>query len=338
MTPAMKQAIRLMNGYRIYQMVVAACRLNLPDLLAAGPKSLEELAAATGTKTLSLHRYLKGMVAWGVFGQDADGRYSRTEISDVFRADRPGLRNLSLMLSGEAATWSELVHVLRTGEPAFDKVHGMSRWEKLAQEPEEAARFNAAMVETTSRVARDFVAVYDCAAARTVVDVGGGSGQLLATVLQANPQAEGILFDLRAGLEGAAEKMRQAGLHGRVTIVEGSFFESVPVGADLYLLKSIIHDWDDAHDRLILDNCRRAMRAGSRLVLLERYVPDDYDDSEEVLGTFMSDLNMMVMLGGRERTPREYEELFGGSGLRMTRTVRLGETFAAYEAVLPEAD
>lgn len=334
MTSAIHQGIRLMNGFRIYQMVVAACRLELPDLLVEGPKTVDELALLTRTHGPSLGRYMRAVSVWGFFTRQEDGRYASTELSDVFRKDRAGLRSLTLMLSEEGyAAWSELIHTLRTGDPAFDRVFGKTRWEKLAENPEAAARFNAAMVETTSRVGRDFVAAYDFDGIRTIVDVGGGTGRLLSTVLVHRPDTTGILFDIPAGLSGAAEELAAAGLGARVRLVEGSFLESVPAGADLYLLKSIIHDWQPAQARVILDNCRDAMRPGAKLVLIERYLPDEFSDPDEVLGSVMSDLQMMVVFGGRERTPAEYEQLMSASGLRMMRVIRLGEAFAAYEAV-----
>ena len=337
MTSPIHQGIRLMNGFRIYQMVVAACRLELPDLLADGPKSGDELASLTGTHSPSLGRYMRAMSVWGFFTRQEDGRYASTQLSDVFRKDRAGLRSLTLMLSEEGYTaWSELGHTLRTGDPAFDRVFGKNRWEKLAEDPDAAGRFNAAMVETTSRVGRDFVTAYDFGGVRTIVDVGGGTGRLLSMVLVHQPYATGVLFDLPAGLSGAAEELAAAGLGERVQLVEGSFLESVPSGGDLYLLKSIIHDWQPAQAQAILDNCRNAMRPGAKLVLIERFLSDEFSEPDEVLGSVMSDLQMMVVFGGRERTPAEYERLMAASGLRMTRVVRLGEAFAAYEAVLSQ--
>jgi len=324
----------LLNGYRGYQLVAASCELNLPDRVAAGPKDAAELAAATGMHASSLKRALRGLVAWGFFTEDAEGRFAATPVSDMFRSDRPGLRSTTLMLRTEGyRTWGELLYVLKTGQPAFEHIHGKSRWEKLAEDPEDSARFNAAMVELTTRVAQAFVAAYDFTGMDTVVDVAGGNGALLAAVLQSNAEMDGILFDLPAGLAGAVERMDAAGLSGRVRLTEGSFFESVPSGADLYMLKSIIHDWDDAHARKILETCREAMLGEARLVLVERLVPERIGDDENVLATVMSDLHMMVALGGRERTMAEYRELFDAAGLRLTREIPMASDFHAIEAV-----
>lgn len=327
------EAQRLLSGFRAYQLMVGACRLKLPDLIAGGPKSADELAAATGTHASLMHRFLRGLVTWRVFTEGPDGRFHSTPLSDTFRSDKPGLRNMTLMLSEEGyRAWSEIVYTLRTGKPAFEHVYGKSRWEKLAESPEDAAQFNAAMVETTKRVVRAFIAAYDFAGTRTVVDVGGGSGALLAAILQANPEMQGILFDVGAGLAGAPEMILSAGVDGRVKFIEGSFFDSVPSGGDVYLLKSIVHDWDEEHGVAILKNCRKAMHATSRLVLLERVMPERIDDPDAALGAVMTDLHMMVLLGGQERTPREYGELLAKAGLRMTREISLDSDFGAVEA------
>lgn len=204
------EAVRMLNGFRGYQLAVAACRLGLPDLLASGPLGAGDIAERTGMNADAMRRMLRGLVAWG-FLEEAGGRYAATPVSDAYRSDRSGMRNMALMLSEEAyATWGALMYSLETGKAAFEHVHGKSRWESLAERPEDAAQFNAAMVETSTRVARDVVASYDFGRARTVVDVGGGNGALLAGVLQATPNLRGVLFDLPAGLAGAAEAMESA--------------------------------------------------------------------------------------------------------------------------------
>jgi len=327
------EAIWLLNGFRGYQLVVAACRLKLPDLVAAGHGEPAALAAMTKTHGPSMRRVLRGLAALGFFEEDAGGRYSPTATSEWFRSDRPGLRNMTLMLSKEGyRAWGELQHALETGGPVFEHVYGKNRWERMADDPDDAALFNAAMAETSDRVGAAFVAGYDLNGVDTVIDVGGGNGALLAAVLVKLPHAQGMLFDLPAGLAGAAERMRTAGVEGRVTLVEGSFFESIPASADLYLLKSIVHDWDDEHATAILSACRQAMKPSARLVLVERFLPDRVESRGLELATVMSDLHMMVVLGGRERTTAEYASLLGASGLRLTRTVMLDSDFYAIEA------
>lgn len=328
------EAVRLLNGFRGYQLAVAACRLKLPDLVADGVGDTESLAAQTGTHEPSLRRALRGLAAWGFFAEGPDGRFLPTAVSDAFRSDRPGLRNTTLMLSHEGyESWGELMYALQRGRPVFEHLYGKSRWEKMAENPGDAAQFNAAMVEMTKRVAMSFVAAYDFSGVRTVVDVGGGNGALLAAALAAHSGLDGVLFDLAAGLAGADSALKSAGLAGRVRIVEGSFFESVPAGGDLYLLKSIVHDWDDEHALKILQACRAAMGPEARLVVLERLLPENGVDGDSALGTLMSDLHMMVVLGGRERTTAEYASLLAEAGLRMTRPIAMASDFYAIEAV-----
>jgi hypothetical protein len=331
---ARAQAQRIVSGFRGYQLVVAACRLKLPDLVAVAPRTADELAVATGTHAPSLHRMLRGLAAWEVLAEEPDGRFTATPLSDMFRSDQPGLRNLAIMLSEEGyPVWGELMNVLITGQPAYERVFGKARWEHLADNPESSAQFNAAMVETSNRVGRDFVATYDFNGARTVVDVGGGNGALLAAVLRAHPAMKGILFDLAAGLDGARESMGAADLRDRVTVVEGSFFESVPVGGDVYLLKSIVHDWEKSKATQILSACRTAMKATSKVVLIERDMPERIDEPDSAFQSVMTDLHMMVVLGGRERTPREYAELLAGARLHLNRRIPLGTEFVAFEAL-----
>ncbi len=326
-------AVRLLNGFRGYQLMVAACRLGLPDMIAAAPLGPAEIAARTGLDPDATRRFLRGLAAWGVFAEDADGRYSPTPISEAYRSDRPGLRNIALMLSEEAyPTWSALVYSLQTGKSAFEHIHGKGRWEKLAEDPEAAAQFNAAMVETSIRVSREVVAAYDFGWARSVVDVGGGNGALLAGVLRANPNLRGALFDLRAGLAGAAEAMAAAGVADRVKIVEGSFFDAVPKGDDVYMLKAILHDWDDENAARILATCRAAMPPEARLLVVERLVPDRVTTGARDLAAVMSDLHMMVLLGGRERTNSEFSKLFQPAGFRLTRDIDMPSEFHIVEA------
>ncbi len=322
MSSSLDAARRLVNGYRGFQAVVAACELKIPDLLAAGPKSAAEIARATQTHEPSLRSLMRGLCAWEVFSEGPDGTFAATELSDRLRSDQPGLRNLALMLNGEGyQAWANLMYTLRTGGNAFVHTFGKTSWEVSADDPERAARFNAAMVESTERAAGAFVAAYDLAGVRTVVDVGGGNGALLSVLLRAKPGLRGVLFDLRQGLTGAREKLEADGVADRVTLVQGDFFESVPHGADLYILKWIIHDWNDDRARSILQVCQRSMSDQARLVLMERTIPERTDASPLSLDATMADLHMRVVLGGQERTTDEYRELLASAGLRMTRVV-----------------
>jgi SAM-dependent methyltransferase len=328
-------AQRLVSGFRAFQLVVAACLLELPDLLAAGPLTSGEIAASTGTHPGSMHRMLRGLAVWKVFDEAPGERFTATPLSDQFRSDRPGFRNLAIMLSEEGyESWGDLMHTLLTGQPAFEHLFGKSRWEKLAEDPDAISTFNAAMVETSSRVASAFIKVYDLAGVRTVVDVGGGNGGLLVALLQAHPEVRGVLFDLAQGLAGAESAIAASGVGDRIVLQGGSFFDSAPPDADLYLLKSIVHDWDDERAVAILRTCRGAMRPGARLVLIERRLPERIDRPDEAFNAVMTDLQMMVVLGGRERTVSEYRGLLARAGLRMTRAIQTESEFDALESVI----
>jgi orsellinic acid C2-O-methyltransferase len=324
-----------MSGFRAYQMVVAACRLRIPDLVADGPRSAEDLAVETGTLPGPLRRVLRGLAVWKVLMETPDGKFGPTSLSDTFRSDQPGLRNMTIMLSEEGyQAWGDLMFSLRTGKSAFEHMYGKSHFDRLGENPELAAHFNAAMVEFSGRVAGTFAAVYDFNGARVVVDVGGGNGAVLMAVLQAQPGMRGILFDLAQGLVGAGDKLAAGGVAERVTFQEGSFFEAVPSGADLYMLKSIVHDWDDERALAILKTCARAMQPTSRLVLLERTLPERIESPDEAFTTVMGDVHMMVVLGGKERTADEYRDLLAEAGLRMTRVIPIESDMSAFEAVL----
>ncbi len=331
------EAQRLVSGYRTYQMMVAACELKVPDLLAPGPKGVGELAAATQTHEPSLRRFLRGLAALGVVTEESDGRFAATALAGNFRSDQPGLRNGILMLNdGGYRAWSDLLYTLRTGKPAFLHMFGKSHFETLGENSEAGARFNAAMVEGTTRIAGAFVAAYDFSGVRTLVDVAGGNGALLAAVLNAHPEMGGVLFDLAQGLAGAHEHLEAKGVAGRTRLVVGSFFETVPPGGDLYMLKSIIHDWDDEQAVAILKTCRRAMVPPAKLVLLERTMPERADDSQAAFEGAMIDLQMMVVLGGRERTVAEYSDLLAHAGFQMSRFVRTESPFGVVEGVPAE--
>jgi ubiquinone/menaquinone biosynthesis C-methylase UbiE len=323
-----------MSGFRVYQMTVAACLLRLPDLVAGGPKTADELAAETGTLPGSLRRMLRGLAVWGFFVEMPDGKFGPTPLSGTFRSDVPGLRSMTIMLSEEGyQAWGDLMYSLRTGKSAYEHMFGKSHFDRLGEDPELAAHFNSAMVEFSTRVAAAFAAACDFTGVRTVVDVGGGNGAVLMAVLQAHPEIQGVLFDLAQGLAGAREKLAAAGVAERVTVQEGSFFEAVPSGADLYLLKSVVHDWDDERALAILQTCARAMHPTSRLVLLERKLPARIESPDDAFTTVMGDVHMMVVLGGKERTADEYRDLLARAGLRMTGEIPIESDITAFEAV-----
>jgi precorrin-6B methylase 2 len=217
--------------------------------------------------------------------------------------------------------WGDLMHSLRTGEPAFSHVFGMDRFAYMAQHPDEAATFDAAMAGFTRQIAIAVAASYDFSPFRRIVDVGGGSGALVAGILQANPALTGVLFDLPHVAERAKASIAALGLADRCAVVGGDFFKGVPEGGDAYLLKHVIHDWNDVRAAEILQSCRRAMGSAARLLIIEGVFPPRIDQSEASRGAAANDVNMLVCTGGRQRSEAEFRALYEAAGLKLTRIV-----------------
>lgn len=333
-TPA-DRAYELVNGFRAAQLVRAAVELRLPDLVAAGPRTSEELAVETGIEGDRLRRALRGLASLGVLEEGADGRFGNTQVGELFCEGAPGLaRPLAMMLLPDGyRAWEHFLETLRSGRTGHTIAFGLGRWESLERDPEQAAHFNKAMVAQTEQVSGFVASNLDVKRASSIVDVGGGSGALTAGVLLAHPALRGVICDLPAGLRGAAEYLARRGVLDRCTLIEADFFKSVPDGGDVYLLKQIIHDWDDEHAALILASCRKAMAPGGRIVLVERVLPPRVTDDPTHLSLAMLDLQIMVELGGQERTMEEYRALLEGAGFRFSRCIP-GDRFALIEAVV----
>lgn len=310
------RAYELANGFRASQLVRLAAQLRIPDLLADGPLSAEDLGGATGIDADRLHRVLRGLAGLGVLLETENGRFRNTEVGNLFREGVPGSRRaLVLMWLPESyRAWDHLMETMRSGKTGHEIAHGASLWDSLARDADFAARFNQAMVSGSDGVAEFVAAGSDFSSASVIVDVGGGNGALAARVLQAHPHLRAIICDLPAGLAGTQEYLSRQRVSDRCTTVEANFFESVPMGGDVYLLKNIIHDWDDEHAVRILSACRRATGRGARILLVERLLPARVTDSPEHLNAVMTDLQMMVQLGGRERTLAEYRALLEHAG------------------------
>jgi len=281
---------------------------------------------------------LLALVAAGLFDKVGASRIALTPVATTLRADVPGSRRASvLFLLNEShwRPWGHLLHTVRTGENSFAHAHGANLFDYLADHPEEASLFNAGMAGNSPAHARLVAASYDFSRLKCVVDVGGGRGRLLATILQENAGLRGTLFDLPHVIDDARKLIDEAGVANRCTFVAGDFFTDVPAGGDAYILRNIIHDWDDERAIAILSGCRRAMGEGARLILVERYVPED---PREAPGIFINaDLEMLVNVGGQERTTEQYADLLTRGGLRMTRTIPLGPTDEAMGHHLIEA-
>ena len=328
---ASRELRRLVTGYQVSQALYVAATLGLCDLLADSPRTVAELAETTGADARSLTRLTRGLAAVGLYVADGDGRFANTELGDAFRADAPrSIADLARFV-GQPCHWqayASLEHSIRTGESAFEVVHGESVWDYLAKHPDEQKVFDGAMTALSEVVAEEVAAAYDFGRFGTVVDVGGGRGRLLAAVLSRYPSVEGVLFDQPSVVAGAYELLSSTGVSQRCRVVGGSFFDSVPGGGDAYLLKSVIHDWPDAESVEILRTCRRSMPAHACLLMVEPLL----DESPDPVRTAFSDLTMLVMAGGQERTRDAYQSLLAAAGLDLTRTVTTGSDVFVIEA------
>ncbi|MFB4318902.1 methyltransferase [Actinomadura sp. 21ATH] len=305
-------------GYMPAQIVYAAAELRLGDALAGGPRSAAELAKETGTHAPFLRRLLRALASLGIVVQHEDpDLFELAPMGAGLRSDGPGsVAGLLRLYCGPEVwrSWGDLAETVRSGEPAWERLFGMSSFEFFDRDEELSKTFNTAMAEHTADVAPAIIDGYDFGRFRTIADLGGGGGTLLAAILRAVPEARGILFDLPGGLADAERTLGEAGVAGRCEIVAGDFFESVPEGADAYVLKSVVHDWDDERAAAILAACRRAMRPDARVLLVDFVMPPVVTPGNAP--NIMSDINMMVVLRGRERTEAEFRALLAAAGLR----------------------
>lgn len=308
-------------GYMHTHLLRAAARLRIAELLAAEPATAEELAARAGVDAESLRRLLRGLVTLGVFSRQRDGRFCNNRMSLALLPEAPvSLRDSALYFGSEAQlrAWGELERTLAGGESGFESVHGMTTWDWFEQHPEESAAFAGTMAGITRLYAPGVATAYPFGELRRLCDVGGGHGDLLAEVLLRHPHLDAVLLDAGSVLATARPFLAARGVLERVELQAGSFFDAVPAGCDAYLLKNILHDWDDGRAARILDNCRRVMQPGQRVLVIEAVVEAD---STRGIGP-LSDLQMMVVCsGGRERSRAEYARLLEQAGLRLRRVV-----------------
>ena len=312
------ELVRLFRGFWVSRAIYVAVQLGIADLLADGPRTLADLATSTSTHAPSLYRTLRLLAAEGVFAETEDGRFELTPRAAVLRQGSPA--RLQVLFLGRPASWhaaGDLSETVRTGETAFERVHGMDFFEYNRQHPDDQALFDQLMTSQTRPVARAVAEKYDFASMASIIDVGGGQGVSAIEILTAHPHLKAAVFDQPAVAAQAVAAIAEAGLSQRCEATGGDFFASVPDGHDAYLLKYILHDWDDEECVAILRSCRKAMGAGSRLLVVEAIMPPGNEPS---FGK-TQDINMLINVGGRERTEAEFRALYTAAGFELTRSI-----------------
>jgi hypothetical protein len=330
--PPQVALVNLTTGHWIAQAIFVAAKLGIADLLREGPRSSGDLAQAVGANPRALYRLLRALAGAGIFAEESDGRFALTPLAACLQADVPGSMRAWVLIMGEPwgfRPWGGLLDSVKTGQTAFDRVHGMGVFDFFVQEPEQGRLFDEAMTSFSGPEIAGILAGYDFSGIGKLVDVAGGHGSFLGTILQAYPAMRGVLADVPAVIEGARRHFQAAGLADRCEVVPINFFESVPAGGDAYMMKHIIHDWDDARATTILKNCHRAMSGKGKLLLAEMVMPPG---NEPNFGKWL-DVGMLIFTGGCERTEGEYRELLAGAGFRLTRIVPTPSPVSVIEAV-----
>jgi SAM-dependent methyltransferase len=322
----------LILGKWASQAVSVAAKLGIADLLKDGPRGCGELARANQVDETALYRVLRALASLGVFAEVSDRTFALTPAAEFLRSDVQGSLRAVATMAGEDWTWrpwGDLYQSVKTGETAFDRTFGVPAFHYLAQNPGAAAVFDEAMTGWSMQNSKAVAAAYDFSGIGTLMDVGGGHGYLIATILQANPSLKGVLYETPEVAEGARSRLAAEGLSDRCEVAAGDFFESVPAGADACILKSVIHDWDDPRATAILQNCRRALGPGGRVLLAEMVIPPGNDPH---VGKLL-DLEMLIMVGGHERTESQFRDLFASAGFRLSRIVRTASPTCVVEGV-----
>ncbi|MCW5211361.1 methyltransferase [Desulfobulbus sp. TB] len=315
--------IELAEGYRISKALDVVAELGIADLLKESPKTCVELAQATSTHAPSLYRLMRAMASSGIFREDDQGRFENTPLSEVLRADVPHSVKDSVRCipnDGGMLAWMRLMDVLKTGKPSYKDATGFSTWEYLQEYPEKAKLFNKNMTFFSSELAPVILDNYDFSAFKSVVDMGGGEGLLLANILNAYPQLHGVLFDIPSVTEQAKDYLHQKrGFSNRCEIIAGSILEEIPSGYDAYIMKNVLHDWSDEDTLQIFQECRKALPDHGKLIIFDAVMlPGNEPQKCKWL-----DLQMLIAFGGKERTAEEFKDLLSCANFKITKAIPL---------------
>ena len=327
--------LQMIWGVHMSRAVYVVAALGIADLLAGGPMTAAQLAQATQAHEESLYRVLRLLASLGVLTEHDHRLFTLTILGERLRADVPAsMRSWAMVVdcAGGMRTFEPIIETVKSGKPGLDIAYGMGLFEFLAAHPDQAQQFQAAMSERTAAFAPSVAARYDFSPMRTVADIGGGNGTLLAAILRAHGHLRGILFDRPSVIANAAGVLQAEGVADRCEIVPGDFFQGVPDGVDGYILANVLHDWNDADSVRILGACRRAMAKDGRVLIVERLMPDDPADAVPVL---LSDLTMLVVTGGKERTNAEYGQLLADAGMSLASVQPVAPPHGVIEGLAP---
>jgi len=323
--------LQIITNFWTSRAVAVFAKLGIPDLLESGPRTAEELAQATGTHAPSLFRVLRALASAGIVKTESEGRFALTPLSQTLVTNAPGSLRwfmISELSQEHYPAWGNLMQSVKTGEIAFDNFFGKDIWQYFKENPEDGALFNDSMSGVTAAANEAILSSYDFSQFNKVIDIGGGHGGLITSILKKNPHLKGVLFDAPQVIEGARPRLAANGVADRCETVAGDFFKAVPAGGDAYVMKWIIHDWDDEKALTILRHCRSQMQPNGRLILVDCVVPG----TDEPHFSKFFDLNMMVMTGGKERTAAEFEQLLAAAGFKLLRVIPTDVPTAIVEA------
>ena len=331
--PPAEQMVQLLAGFQLSQALYAAAALGIADMLRAGPRDAAVLAGQAGADATSLRRVLRALASAGVFTETADGRFGLAPLGETLTSDSPAsMRDLAIMwMETHYAPFAELIQTIRTGRPAAEHLYGEPFFAWLSHHPEQTSRFTGAMANLTSGGFKSAaIASLPLDGTRTIVDIGGADGTVLATILAGHPHMRGVLFDLPHVITNAPRTLASHGVEDRAEYMAGDFFESVPAGGDAYLASLVLHDWPDQQAERILASIAAAGGSGSRLLVLDFVVPPG--DTPHL--SKMSDLNMLAMMGGKERTETEWRELLSAAGFTGIEVRQTGTPFSVIQATV----
>lgn len=330
--PPSAQLMQMIFGFSLSRAIAIAAQLRVADQIQDGPKKADEIATTVGAHPGSLYRLLRALAGAGIFSEGDDGSFSLTPISQLLRSDAPeSLRAFAELMADDVnfETWAQLPYSIETGQPAFPHKNGMPFFAFLEKNPVVGERFHNAMTSLSAGAVANVINSYDFAGINKLVDVGGGHGLLLASVLSKYPAIKGILFDDPKVVAGARELLAAHGVEDRCEVVGGDFFQTAPEGGDAYVLKHIIHDWSDDECVTILGHCHRGLISGGKVLIVEMVVPEPNIGG---ISKFL-DLQMLLFLTGRERTGPEYRELLSRAEFEMTRIVPTDSPYSVVEGV-----